>query len=193
MMKRFALAMGVVGLGAALAGAQTSTWAVDPAHSEVGFGIRHMGLSTVRGHFNGVKGTVVYDAADISKSTVNVTIDTTTVDTGNSARDTHLKTDAFFDVAKIPTATFVSTGVSKSGSHLTVAGNLTLHGVTKPVTLDVDASTTPMESPMDHKTHTGFSATTTIKRTDFGIGTSFPTAAVGDDVQLTIDLEAIKQ
>src|SRR6202789_1675583 len=179
MMKRFALAMGVLGLGAVLAGAQTSTWAVDPAHSEVDFGIKHMGLSTVRGRFSGVKGTTVYDAANASKSTVNVTIDTTTVDTGNSARDTHLKTDAFFDVAKIPTATFSSTSVSKSGTHLTVAGNLTLHGVTKPVTLDVDASTTPMESPMDHKTHTGFSATTTIKRTDFGIGASFPTAAVG--------------
>jgi polyisoprenoid-binding protein YceI len=114
------------------------------------------------------------------------------VDTGNSARDNHLKTDAFFDIAHFPTATFASTGVTKNGSHLAVNGNLTLRGVTKPVTLDVTTVGT-MESPQDHKTHVGYSATTTIKRLDFGVGTNFPEAAVGGDVALTIDLEAVKQ
>ena len=192
-MKHFALAIGVLGLAGSLAGAQASTWAIDTAHSEVGFGIRHMGLSTVRGHFGGVKGTIVYDSANVSKSSVNVTIDVTTVDTGNSARDSHLKTDSFFDVVKIPTATFVSTAVTQNGSHLSVAGNLTLHGVTKPVVLDVVPSGAPVESPMDHKQHVGYSATTTIKRLDFGVGTGFPSAALGEDVPLTIDLEAVKQ
>jgi polyisoprenoid-binding protein YceI len=192
-MKRFALAMGVLGLAASLAGAQASTWAIDPAHSEVDFGIKHMGLSTVRGHFTNVKGTIAFDGGNIAKSSVNVTIDVTTVDSGNSARDNHLKTDSFFDIAKFPTATFVSTGVSKNGSHLTVAGNLTLHGVTKPVVLDVVPSGAPIESPMDHKLHVGYSATATLKRADFGIGTSFPEAVLGADVPLTIDLEAVKQ
>ena len=192
-MKRFAFAVGILGLAASLAGAQASTWAVDPAHSEVGFGVKHMGLSTVRGHFNNIKGTITYDDANISRSSVNVTIDATTVDTGNSARDNELKTDAFFDVAKFPTATFVSTSVARNGSHLTVSGNLTLRGVTKPVVLDVVPSGAPIESPMDHKQHVGYSATTTIKRLDFGIGTNFPAAILGEDVPLTIDLEAAKQ
>ena len=191
-MKRFAFAMGILGLAVSLAGAQASTLAVDPAHSEVGFGIRHAGLSTVRGHFSNVKGTILLDDANISRSSVNVTIDVTTVDTGNSARDNHLKTDAFFDVAHFPTATFVSTSVSRNGSRLAVAGNLTLRGVTKPVTLDVETGGA-MDNPQDHKKHIGYSATTTIKRLDFGIGTNFGAAMLGEDVPLTIDLEAVKQ
>lgn len=191
-MKRFAFALGVLGLAAPLALAQTSTWAIDPAHSEVDFSIRHMGLTNVRGHFGSVKGTIVYDAADASKSSVNVTIDVTSVDTGNSSRDSALKTDAFFDVAKFPTAAFTSTRVAKNGSHLTVVGNLTLHGVTKSVTLDVSAPATAV-SPMDNKLHSGYEATTTINRLDFGIGSHFPAAILGDDVPLTIDLEAVQQ
>jgi polyisoprenoid-binding protein YceI len=192
-MKRFALALGILGLAAPLAMAQASTWAIDPAHSEVDFSIRHMGLSNVRGHFGVAKGTILYDGANLSKSSVNVTIDVTSVDSGNSARDTHLKTDSFFDVAKFPTATFVSTSVTMSGSKLEIAGNLTLHGVTKPVVLDVVPSGAPIESPMDHKLHVGYSATTTVKRADFAIGTTFPEAVLGADVPLTIDLEAVKQ
>jgi polyisoprenoid-binding protein YceI len=191
-MKRLAFALGILGLTAPLALAQASTWAVDPAHSEVDFSIRHMGLSNVRGHFGSVKGAIAYDSADVAKSSVNVTIDVTSVDTGNSPRDNDLKTDAFFDVAKFPTATFASTSVAKNGSHLTVAGNLTLHGVTKPVTLDVSVPVTAV-SPMDHKLHSGYEATTTINRFDFNIGSKFPSAILGEDVPLTIDIEAVKQ
>jgi polyisoprenoid-binding protein YceI len=115
------------------------------------------------------------------------------VDTGEPARDTHLKTDAFFDVAKFPTATFTSSSVVKNGSKLTVNGNLTLHGVTLPVVLDVEGPSTPVEGMMDHKAHSGFSATTTISRTAFGIGTNFPAVVVGDVVKLTIELEIVKQ
>lgn len=192
-MKRFVLASLLLALAAPLALAQPSTWKADPAHSDVVFGIRHMGLSTVRGHFGKVEATIVYNEADITKSTVSATIDVAGVDTGESARDSHLKTDAFFDVAKFPTATFTSTSVAKTASGLTVTGNLTLHGVTKPVVLTVDGPVTPMESPMDHKLHSGFEATTTISRSAFGIGGQFPTAMLGDDVKLIIDLEIIKQ
>jgi polyisoprenoid-binding protein YceI len=124
---------------------------------------------------------------------VTATIDVSTVDTGESARDNHLKTDAFFDVAKFATATFTSTSVAQSGGKLKVTGNLTLHGVTKPVVLEVEGPATPVENGMDHKLHSGFEASTTISRTAFGIGTGFPTLLIGDDVKLTIELEVVKQ
>jgi polyisoprenoid-binding protein YceI len=184
--------LALLALAAPMALAQTSTWVPDKAHSGVDFSILHMSLAKVRGHFGNIGGTIVWNEADITKSTVNVTIDVTTVDTGVTRRDDDLKSAKFFDVAKFPTATFVSTSVSKSGSGLTVAGNLTLHGVTKPVVLQVDAPTGPV-SGMDKKPHSGFSATTTLKRTDFGIATGFPTTVVGDDVALTIDLDVAKQ
>jgi len=192
-MKRLFLATGILALAAPLAMAQASTWAVDSAHSEVGFVIKHGGVSNVHGRFGKVQGTVAYNEADVSKSTVTATIDVTGVDTGESARDNHLKTDSFFDVAKFPTATFTSTGVVKTGANLTVTGNLTLHGVTKPAILAVEGPSGPVENAMDHKPHAGFTATTTISRTAFGIGTSFPSLLVGDEVKLTIELEVVKQ
>jgi len=191
-MKRLAFATAILALAAPLAMAQ-STWKADPAHSSVEFGIRHMGLSTVRGHFGTVQATIVYNEADVTKSTVNATIDVTGVDTGESPRDNHLKTDAFFDIAKFPSATFTSTSVAKSATGLAVTGNLTLHGVTKPVVLNVTGPVTPIESPMDHKQHSGFEASATISRSAFGIGGGFPAAMLGDDVNLTIELEVIKQ
>jgi polyisoprenoid-binding protein YceI len=193
MMKRLALVTGILALTAPLALAQTSAWATDPAHSEVDFTVRHGGVSNVHGRIGKVTGTLVYNEADITKSTVTVTIDTSTVNTGEPARDAHLKTDAFFDVAKFPTAAFTSSGVVKNGNKLTVNGNLTLHGVTKPVVLDVEGPSTPVEGAMDHKPHSGFSATTTVSRTAFGIGNNFPSALVGDEVKLTIEVEIIKQ
>ncbi|HVU48965.1 MAG TPA: YceI family protein [Terracidiphilus sp.] len=177
---------------ASFAGAQTSTWVPDKAHSEVDFSIVHMSLSNVHGRFGGIGGAIQWDEADIAKSSVNITIDASSVDTGESARDSELKGSSFFGVDKFPTATFVSTGVTKGASGLTVNGNLTLHGVTKPVVLQVDGPNGPVPG-MDHKPHVGFSATTTINRRDFGIGSGYPAAIVGDEVKLSIDLEAIKQ
>ena len=184
--------LGILALAAPMAIAQTSTWVPDKAHSGVDFSILHMSLSKVRGHFGNIGGTVTWNEADVTKSTVNVTIDVTTVDTGVAKRDEDLKSAKLFDATQFPTATFVSTSVSKGGSGLTVAGNLTLHGVTKPVTLDVEGPTGPVPG-MDKKPHAGFSATTKIKRTDFGIGTGYPATIVGDDVSLTIDLDVVKQ
>ena len=143
MIGRVASLLGTLALAAPLALAQTSTWVPDKAHSGVDFSILHMSLSQVRGHFGNISGSIVWNEGDITKSTVNVTIDVTTVDTGVAARDADLKSDHFFDVAKFPSATFVSTSVSKSGGGLTISGNLTLHGVTKPVVLQVDGPRGP--------------------------------------------------
>jgi polyisoprenoid-binding protein YceI len=192
MIGRVASLLGTLALAAPLALAQTSTWVPDKAHSGVDFSILHMSLSQVRGHFGNISGSIVWNEGDITKSTVNVTIDVTTVDTGVAARDADLKSDHFFDVAKFPSATFVSTSVSKSGGGLTISGNLTLHGVTKPVVLQVDGPRGPLPG-MDKKPHSGFSATTTVKRTDFDIATKYPSSMVGDDVNLTIDLDMAKQ
>jgi len=191
-MKKLSLLAGVLSLAAPLAFAQTSTWIPDKAHSGVDFSILHLSLSKVRGHFGNIGGSIVMNDADISKSTVNVTIDVTSIDTGVSQRDSDLKGPNFFDAAQFPTATFVSTSVAKSGGGLTITGNLTLHGVTKPVTLNVEGPTGPVQG-MDKKQHQGFSGTTTISRTAFGIAAKFPSAVVGDDVQLTFDLDVAKQ
>jgi len=191
-MKRLAILTGILALAAPLALAQTSTWVSDPNHSEVDFSIVHMSVSNVHGRFGNVKATIVLNHVDITKSTVTATIGVDTVDTGVDQRNNHLKTPDFFDVATMPTATFTSTGVVKNGNHLTVSGNLTLHGVTKPVVLDVEGPNGSMTDPKG-QVHTGYSASTTIDRTAFGIGPKFPAAMVGDEVKLDIELEVIKQ
>jgi len=190
-MNRLALTFALITLVAPLAGAQTSTWTADPAHSDVSFSISHMAISTVRGHFS-VTATLNYNETDIAKSSVNATIDVSSVDTGEQGRDTDITGAGWFDTAHFKTATFTSTSVSKSGNHLTINGNLTLKGVTKPVVLEAEGPTGPING-MDHKPHAGFTATTTLKRTDFGIGANVPAAMVGDEVKLEIDLEVVKQ
>ena len=191
-MKRFALVTGILALAAPLALAQTSTWSIDAAHSEVDFTVRHMSVSNVHGRFGSLSGKILLNEADITKSSVQVTIDATTVDTGVAPRDADLKSANFFDTATFPSASFTSTTVVKSGSNLTVSGSLTLHGVTKPVVLNVEGPSGPAPG-MDHKPHSGFSATTTIKRTDFGIGSKYPANVIGDDIALVIELEVVKQ
>ncbi len=191
-MKRLAILTGILALTGPWAVAQTSTWVPDKAHSEVDFSILHLGLSHVNGRFGNIGGSVTWEESDITKSVVNITIDVSSIDTGVSPRDADLKSANVFDVAQFPTATFVSTGIAKSGNGLTVSGNLTLHGVTKPVTLAVEGPTGPIQG-MDHKPHAGFSATTTISRNAFGVASKYPTAMLGDDVKLTIELDAAKQ
>jgi polyisoprenoid-binding protein YceI len=192
-MKRLVFVTGVLALAAPLALAQTSTWTSDPAHSEVDFSITHMSVSNVHGRFGNVAATILYNEADVTKSTVTATIGVDTVDTGVEQRNTHLKTPDFFDIATYSSATFTSTSVTKSSSGLRIAGNLTLHGITKPVVLDAQGPTGPVPGMQDHKPHAGFTATTTISRSAFGIGSKFPAAIVGDQVKLTIELEVVKQ
>ena len=176
--------------------AQTSTWAIDKNHSQVDFQTRHMGLSNVRGSLTGINGTFTWDDKDVTKSAIDVTIDANTVDTSVDARNKHLKSPDFFNVEKYPTLIFKSTSVKRTGDgKLQVIGDLTLAGVTKSVTLDVDGPATPQtqKSQQGTKIVTGFSATGTLKRSDFNFGSKFPSAVIGDDIKFTIDAEAAKQ
>ena len=191
-MKSFVLALGLVSLAAPMVGAQSSTWAIDPAHSEVEFAVRHMGVSNVHGRIGGINGNIIFNDADATKSTVSVTIDVNTLDTGVTNRDSGLKSPNWFDVAKFPSATFESTSVTVTGTHMKIDGNLTIHGIKRPVELDVEGPS-PAVPGMDHKSHSGYSATTTIKRKDFGVGANAPATMVGDDIKLTIELEVVKQ
>ena len=191
-MNKLAVFGSILALAAPLAMAQTSTWVSDPNHSEVDFAITHMTVSRIHGRFGGVNATIVYNSADPTKSTVTATIAVGTVDTGVDARNKHLQSADFFNVASMPTATFTSTSVKKNGTHLAVTGNLTLHGITRPVTLDVVGPNGSITDPMGHA-HTGFSATTTLDRTAFNIGPKFPAALIGDEVSLDIELEVVKQ
>ena len=179
-------------LFAAAASAQTSTWKIDPVHSGVEFKVRHMGVSNVRGTFTKPTGFVHLDEKDITKSSVEATIDTTTVNTTEDARDKHLKSDAFFNVAVYPTITFKSTSIYKDGGKLMLKGDLTLDGVTKPITLALDGPSAP-QTDAKGVTRSGFSASGTISRKDFNFGPNFAPPLVGDDVSISIDIEMDKQ
>jgi polyisoprenoid-binding protein YceI len=191
-MKKILLSL--LSLVPAAALAATSTWNVDPSHSQVGFTVRHLVISNVRGEFEKYKGTVVVDDADVTKSTVEATIDASTIDTQVPDRDAHLKSPDFLDVAKYPSITFKSTKVAKAGrDELKVTGDLTLKGVTKPVVLDV--TTTPEVKGMMGEFRRGFSATTKISRKEFGLNWNKAVEAgpvVGDEVKISLELELVK-
>jgi len=188
----------LTGLAAALtlpASAGTTTYQIDPRHSSAGFGVTHLMLSTVRGEFHGVTGTVVVDDADISKSSVNVTIDATSVDTREPDRDKHLKSEAFFDVAKYPTITFQSTKIGRNADGtLKVTGDLTIRGVTKTAVLTATLPRAPIKDPWGLQ-RTAASANTKINRQDFGVAWNQKLdsggVVVGDDVNITLDVEMI--
>ena len=182
--------------GAALtlpAFAQRATYAIDPQHSQVDFGIKHMGISTVHGRFAIKDGQIDLDPANVTGSSVMATIDVTSVDTGESARDGHLRSPDFFDTAKFPSATFKSTKITKTGEGYDVIGDLSLHGVTKPVTLHMEPPSKDQVG-MDKMPHRGFTATTVLHRKDFGLtwnGTlQSGDAMLGDDVKMEFDIEA---
>jgi polyisoprenoid-binding protein YceI len=192
-LRRAAFAAAVL-LALPLAGlAQTATWTIDPAHSSAGFAIRHAGVSTVHGTLYKVGGTVAWDDKDVTKSTVDATIDATTVSTGMEARDNHLKSPDFFDVAKYPTMTFKSTSVAKTADGLKVVGDFTMHGVTKSVTLNVTDVSPVTENVMKKGTYSrGLTATTTINRHDFGVNGGMADAMLSNEVKVTIELELHK-
>jgi polyisoprenoid-binding protein YceI len=179
------------------AAAATTTWQIDPAHTAAGFAVKHLMISTVRGQFKGITGTVNWDDQDISKSTIDVTIDTKTVDTSEPQRDNDLKSEKFFDVAKYPTITFKSKKIEQvSAGKLQVTGDLTIHGVTKEVVLDVEGPTGAVKDPWGN-TRVAVSAATKVNRQDFGVKWNANIdgggVVVGDDVNITIDLEMIKK
>lgn len=191
-MKWLAVTAGAFLLAASLAPAQTSAWKSDPAHSAVNFTIRHLSLSQVHGTFGDVNAVIHYDQADVTKSTVSASIAVSTVNTGEAGRDDEIKSSDFFDVDDFPKATFNSTEISRNGDGLWVKGNLSLHGITRPVVLNVQGPEKPVMEP-DGKAHSGFLATTTLDRLTFGIGPTFPAAIVGDQVQLQIRLDIVKE
>jgi polyisoprenoid-binding protein YceI len=173
--------------------ALASTWKIDSAHSSAGFSVSHLVVSEVDGHFGKTEGTVVLDEKNLSKSSVEATIDATTIDTREPKRDAHLKSPDFFDVAKYPTITFKSTKFQKAGKDkYKVTGDLTLHGVTKPVVLDVTAPDKTIKDPWGN-TKRGAKATTVIKRRDFGLKwdnrMQDGNAVVGDEVTVELNLE----
>src|SRR6202163_3927063 len=179
------------------ASAATSTWQIDPAHSAAQFSVRHLAISTVRGAFSKVTGTVIYDDKDVSKSTVNVTIDVSTVDTREPARDKDLRSDHFFDVDHFPTITFKSTRVEQvSPGKLRVTGDLTIRGNTKQVVLDVDGPTAPVKDPWGNQ-RAAVNATTKINRQDYGVKWNATMdnggVVVGDEVSINIDAEMVQK
>lgn len=171
--------------------AQTSTWKIDPAHSSVNFEISHMAVSHVHGSLTNVNGIVELNDKDITKSSVEATIDTTTVSTGVVMRDSTLKSDDFFNVQKYPQITFRSSSLRRNQGTVQLLGNLTLNGVTRSVTLNLDGPSPPQT--MSGKTISGFSATGLIRRSDFTFGSSKFSTVIGDDVKFTIDVEIEKQ
>jgi polyisoprenoid-binding protein YceI len=185
----FSLAAVAVLLSGTAALAQSSTWTIDKNHTQVDFQIRHAAVSNVHGSLSNVTGTVVWDEKDLSKASVSAVIDATTVSTNNEARDKHLKSPDFFNVEKFPTLTFKSTSVTRANGKLQVIGDLTLAGVTKSVTLDVDGPTAPVKG-MHGGLVTGFSASGLIKRSDFNFGQKYTAPILGDEVKFTLDLEA---
>lgn len=176
--------------------AQTTKWQIDPAHSDALFSVRHMGISNVHGSFSQVTGTVMYDDKNVTGSSVDATIQTNTVNTDNTMRDNDLKSAKFFDVEKYPTMHFVSTKLTEEGGQLKLYGNLTMHGVTKPVVLNMDPLGKQQLDPYG-KTRRGFTASTTLNRRDFGLvwnGTlKSGDSVVGDDVKVTLEVESTKE
>lgn len=194
-MKRSVFSLITAAILAAPSLASASTWNIDPSHGEVGFSVRHLMVSNTKGQFNKFEGTVDLNEKNITKSKVEVSIDAASIDTDDDKRDGHLKSPDFFNVQKYPKLTFKSTKITKAGKGYKVMGNLTIHGVTKPVTLNVEELTAPIKDPWGN-TRRGLSAYTKINRKDFGLtwNKALETGGVvvGEEVKIRIDAELIK-
>jgi len=178
------------------AAATTTTWNIDPAHSVAEFKVKHMMISNVKGQFTRLNGVLTLNEADPAKSSVEATIEAASIHTRDDQRDAHLKSADFFDVEKFPTLTFKSTKVTPAGDgELKVAGDLTIHGVTRNVVFNVEGPTAAGKDPWGN-TRRGLSATTKINRKDFGLNwnAALETGGilVGEEVTITLDIQFIK-
>jgi polyisoprenoid-binding protein YceI len=187
------LIVGAMAAVLAATAAPAATWDIDASHSSAGFSVRHLMITNVRGAFGGLKGSAEWDGKDPASVKVEATIDMATVDTGDAKRDEHLRAADFFDVAKFPTMTFKSKKAMAAGQgKMKIVGDLTLRGVTKEVTLDVEGPTAAIKDPWGNA-KVGATATTKINRQDFGVSWSKTMdgggLVVGDEVSVTIDLE----
>ena len=174
----------------------TSTWNIDPVHSVVEFKVKHMMISNVKGHFSKVTGQLTLDEANPENSSAEASIEVASIETRDPQRDGHLKSADFFDVEKFPTITFKSSSVKPTGDGSgTVEGDLTIHGVTRKVALDVEGPTAPGKDPWGN-TRVAVAATTKISRKDFGLTWNAPLETggilVGDDVTITLDVQFVK-
>lgn len=171
-------------------------YVLDPAHSTASFSIKHMMIAKVHGGFEKLSGSFNYDAQDPSKSSVEASIEVASINTRDAQRDAHLKSADFFDVDKYPTITFKSSQIEKSGDGLVITGDLTIHGVTKKVSLDVEGPTAEVKDPWGNM-KIGASGTTKIKRKEFGLEWNAALEAggllVGEDVQISVDVQFVKQ
>lgn len=184
-------------LALGVAEARATTWEIDPAHSSAQFAVKHLVISTVRGHMGKVTGTLNLDEQDVSKSTIEATVDAAGIDTREAKRDDHLRSPEFLDTAQYPTITFKSTKITKLASdRYKVTGDLTMRGVTKAVTLDVEGSPTPLKDPFGN-TKIGGVVKTRLNRKDFGVNWSKTMdnggLVVGDDVDVTIDVQFVQK
>jgi len=182
----------------AIATPQTAvtTWNIDPVHSVAEFKVKHMMISNIKGQFTGVSGMLSLDEADLMNSSVETSIEAASIDTREAQRDTHLKSADFFDVEKFPRLSFKSTRVRHKGDgELAVSGDLTIHGVTRPVVFAVEGPTPAAKDPWGN-TRMGLSATTKINRKDFGLmwNAALETGGilVGDEVTITLDVQFVK-
>lgn len=173
-----------------------SIYQIDPSHSSATFSIKHMMIAKVHGGFEKLSGKLNYDPAQLGKSSIEVVIEAASVNTRESQRDAHLKSADFFDVEKYPQITFKSVSVEKAGEDLKVVGDLTIHGVTKQVTLQMESPSEELKDPWGN-TKMAVSGTTKIKRKDFGLAWNAALEAggvlVGDDVNITLDVQFVKQ
>lgn len=174
-----------------------TTYTIDPAHSSAHFSIRHLMISNVRGSFSNVTGTVIYDPDNLANSSIHAEIDASTLNTGDSQRDGHVKSQDFLHVEQHPKIVFQSTNIQKTGDNeFKVAGNITIHGVTKPIVLNVEGPSSESKDPWGN-TRIGASATAKIKRSDFELVWNAPLETggvlIGDDVKIELDLSLVKQ
>jgi polyisoprenoid-binding protein YceI len=169
--------------------AHADTFKIDPVHSSIAFSIKHLGVTDFYGRFNDVSGQVVFDKADPSKSSVEVTIPVESIDTHNEKRDKDLKGPDFFNAKQFPTIVFKSKSVEGTGDTYKATGDLTLHGVTKPLTLEIKSGTDG--KGMEGEIRGGGEARFTIKRSDFGM--NFMQGGLGDEVTVLLSLEGVKQ
>ena len=192
--KKFSLAAAILaGLGTsslAPAARAAETYAVDPVHSSISFGISHAGISDIHGRFNDFSGKFVIDKDDPSKSTFALDIKVASVDTNNAKRDEHLRAPDYFNAKQFPTLSFKSTKVKATDAGYEVTGDLTLHGVTKPVTLTLKGGHKVVEFPKGTP-RIGVTSSVTIKRSEFDMKTEL--GALGDDVHIIVGLEAAKE
>jgi polyisoprenoid-binding protein YceI len=174
----------------------TTTWTIDPAHSGVHFSIKHLVVATVRGQFDKVSGTVILDPHSLERSSIQATIEAASINTREPQRDAHLRSADFLDVERYPSIEFQSTKLARTSDGFTVTGNLTIHGVTRPVVLTVEAGDAEVKDPHGNLKR-GASATAKINRKDFGltwnVGLEAGGVLVGDDLKIQIDVELVRK